>query len=84
MTEANLLEFYGEECPHCETMHPLVERLEKETGLKIKKYEVWHNEENSKLMDEYDKNLCDGIPFFYNTKTNKWLCGAVSYEELKN
>jgi len=80
---SHLLEFYGEECAHCETMKPLVKRLEKETGLKVKKYEVWHNEKNAKLMDKYDKKYCGGVPFFYNTKTDKWLCGAADYEKLK-
>lgn len=79
----NLLEFYGTECPHCIKMHPLVERLEKETGAKVEKFEVWHNEENSKKMDEYDKNYCGGVPFFFNTKTNKWICGETGYEDLK-
>ncbi len=79
----NLLEFYGTECSHCIKMHPLVEQLEKETGAKVEKIEVWHNAENAKKMDEYDKNLCGGVPFFFNTKTNKWICGETSYEELK-
>jgi len=79
----NLLEFYGTECPHCIKMHPLVERLEKETGVKVEKFEVWHNEENSRKMDEYDKDYCGGVPFFFNTKTNKWICGETGYEDLK-
>ena len=78
-----LLEFYGEECPNCVDMEPLVEKLEKELSIKVKKYEIWHNEENSKLMDKYDKNFCGGVPFFYNTKTNKWICGSTDYEKLK-
>ena len=41
-----LIEFYGEECPHCQAMLPLVERLEKEEGLKVERHEVWHNKEN--------------------------------------
>lgn len=79
----NLLEFYGTECPHCLRMHPLVERLEKKTKLKVQKFEVWHNEENARKMEEYDKNYCGGVPFFYNFKTGKWICGATDYENLK-
>lgn len=79
-----LLEFYGKECPHCIKMMPLVEKLEKEIGLKVEKYEVWHNEENAKKMEEYDKGLCGGVPFFFNTDTNKYICGEASYEELKH
>ena len=79
-----LIDFYGKECPHCITMMPLVEKLEKEAGLKVEKYEVWHNEENTKKMAEYDKGRCGGVPFFINTDTNVIICGEASYEELRN
>lgn len=78
-----LLEFYGEECPHCLKMAPLVERFKKETGAEVQQYEVWHNEANARKMEEYDKGLCGGVPFFFNTENRKWICGSVSYDELK-
>lgn len=78
-----LLEFYGKECPHCLRMHEKVERLEKETGAKAEKYEVWHDDGNAKKMQEYDKGLCGGVPFFFNTETGKFICGETSYDELK-
>ena len=78
-----LLEFYGQECPHCSSMHLLVKQLEKETGVSVEQYEVWHVDENAKKMEEYDKNLCGGVPFFYNTKTGRHICGETSYEALK-
>ena len=74
--EPCLLEFYGKECPHCSAMLPLVERLQNEEGVKVQQYEVWHNAENAKLMKKYDQNRCGGVPFFYNTRTEKWLCGG--------
>ena len=81
---SHLLEFYGTECPYCVSMHELVERLEKEEGIKVEALEVWHNKENEKRLLELDKGLCGGVPFFYNTKTKKWICGEASYEELKS
>ena len=80
----HLLEFYGTECPHCVDMHDLVVRLEKEENIKIEALEIWHNKENEKIMEKYDKDLCGGVPFFFNTKNNKFICGEASYEELKN
>jgi hypothetical protein len=65
-------------------MHDLVVRLEKEEGIKIEALEVWHNKENEKRLIELDKDFCGGVPFFYNTKTEKWICGDASYEELKD
>ncbi|MBU1126564.1 MAG: thioredoxin family protein [Patescibacteria group bacterium] len=78
-----LLEFFGETCPHCIEMHPLVEKLEKELGVQFEKNEVWNNEENAAKMSEYDKGICGGVPFFFNTETKEHICGATSYENLK-
>jgi hypothetical protein len=64
-------------------MEPLVERLEEELGVKVKRYEVWHNQENAKIFMKYDQGRCGSVPFFYNTKTNKWICGKTTYEKLK-
>lgn len=77
-----LLEFYGTECAHCRVMAPLVERLERELGVDVQKYETWHNEANARKMDEYDRGLCGGVPFFFNTETTDYICGEVEYEEL--
>jgi thiol-disulfide isomerase/thioredoxin len=80
----HLLEFYGTECPHCIDMHELVERMEKEEGIKVEAIEVWHNKENEKKMEEIKCfNECGGVPFFYNTKTEKFICGEADYETLK-
>ncbi len=78
-----LLEFYGETCPHCIEMKPIVEKLEKETGLTVEKFEVWDDEENAKKQAEYDKDLCGGVPFFINTESKKFICGSADEEETK-
>lgn len=78
-----LIDFYGKECPHCLRMMPLVDQLEKEAGLKVEKLEVWHNQDNAKKMEEYDKGQCGGVPFFVNTDTGAMICGEAPYEELK-
>lgn len=79
----SLLEFYGETCPHCVTMKPLVEKLEAELGVKVEKFEVWNNEDNAKKMEEYDTGLCGGVPFFFNTESKKFICGSSDYTALK-
>jgi len=80
---SNLIEFYGTECPHCIRMQPLIERLQKEEGLTVERFEVWHNDENREKMMQYDRGFCGGVPFFINTETNKWICGEAPYEEFK-
>lgn len=80
---SDLLMFYGTECVHCHRMDPLVAKLEREMKVKVQKLEVWHNEENARALQGLDKGFCGGVPFFYNMKTKKWICGEVPYEDLK-
>jgi len=81
----NLLFFYGLECPHCVSTEKEVDTLIKE-GFPIDKLEVYHNNENDKLLIELDSadDCCGGVPFFINQKNGKTLCGEVSYKEIKN
>lgn len=78
-----LIMFTGTECDHCHEMHPLLDQLEQEEGLKVERVEVWHNEENMKKLMEIDDGKCGGIPFFFNEETGKWICGNCDYEKLK-
>ncbi|HJN57312.1 MAG TPA: thioredoxin family protein [Candidatus Woesearchaeota archaeon] len=83
-----LIEFYGTECVHCKEMVPIIAQVEKELGVKITRLEVWHDSENAKLLKEYDidengNEFCGGIPFFYNEKTGKKICGNTKIEKLK-
>ena len=80
----DLLMFFGTECKHCHEMMPLVEQLEKELKVKVEKLEVWHDSKNRAIFDKSNNIIrCTGVPFFYNKKTKKGICGATSYEELK-
>lgn len=87
--EGRIIEFYGTECPHCHEMEPLIERLERETPVKITRLEVWHNEENRHLMQHHAAPIlraCGGVlgvPAFYNERTRKALCGEQAYEDLR-
>ena len=81
--KTRVLEFYGTECEHCHDMDPIVKKVEKETGIVLEKFEVWHNEENDRIRQKYDRGFCGGVPFFYNESNGKWVCGAVDYETFK-
>ena len=79
-----LVMFYGEECVHCHEMFPLVDKLEKELGIKVKKLEVWHNSKSREVYDKVNTKVkCTGVPYFYNEKSKEGICGAVSYAVLK-
>lgn len=49
---ADLYLFYGEECPHCAKEKVFLAKLKSELGdkLQLHYYEVWHNQDNARLM----------------------------------
>ncbi len=85
----HIIEFYGETCPHCLSMKPVIESLEKEKGVEIQKLEVWNNAEHKKLMMQYEDIIgeaCGGfaaVPAFVNTKTKQALCGAHDTRDIE-
>lgn len=64
-------------------MMPIVEALKQE-GFEIEMLETWHNEENADLLETFDKGLCGGVPFFYNTDTKKFLCGEATEQDVRD
>ena len=80
---SHLLNFYGAECPHCKKMEPLIQALEEKEGIVIDRLEVWSDEGNMSMLEGYDKGRCGGVPFFYNTKTDAYICGEATYEQLE-
>ena len=64
-------------------MRRLIARIESEFGISIEEREVWQNESNYRLLENYIKNHeCPGIPVFVNTQTGVLLCGEVTYRQL--
>lgn len=84
MENPDLIEFYGEECPHCKRMKRTIVEFEKKTGIVITKLEVWHNEENMKLLEGIDAFAhCGGVPFLFNRISGKFVCGETTLDELE-
>jgi predicted DCC family thiol-disulfide oxidoreductase YuxK len=50
--------FYGTECEHCAKMEKLVKKLEQEKNIKVNRFEVWHDKDNRKTMEELDIEPC--------------------------
>ena len=78
-----LLFFYGDGCEHCKNEEAIVKVLAIE-GVSIQKIEVWNNKENDILLEKLDcrEDNCGGIPFFYNQKNKKTICGEATKEEV--
>lgn len=79
-----LYEFYGEECSHCKEMAPKVDELQEKENVEVNQLEVWNNEENAEKMKRLDDGKCGGVPFFYNTESDEWICGETDLESLRN
>ena len=85
----NIIEFYGESCPHCMAMKPVVEQLEKDLDIEIQKLEVWNDTKNQEVMKKYEDIIAEacggmaGVPSFVNTDTKQALCGAHDPGDIK-
>lgn len=85
-----LIDFYGEECPHCHRMMPLVDKIALEEGLSVDKFEVWHNKTNAENMRLYRPEILQacggafGVPVLVEPESRRVLCGEVSYDMLRH
>ncbi len=80
----HLIFFYGTECEHCHDMFPYIDRIEAEEKVTIVKLECWHNSKNDAIREKMDNGFCGGLPFIFNTKSKKGICGVVPYEKFKD
>jgi thiol-disulfide isomerase/thioredoxin len=81
--------FYGEDCPHCKKMHPIVKEIVKEIGAKFKFLEIWYDEENADYMRSFSKIIEDSsqnhdlsVPTFLDIKNKEAIVGSKTKEEL--
>ena len=65
-------------------MDPKVDELEEEQDVDVKQLEVWNDQENAEKQMELDDGKCGGVPFFYNTETDEWICGETDQETLQD
>lgn len=53
--------FWGNGCPHCAAVQEFYDKWEKKDMVKIKKFEVWYDKANAKIMEERF-NKCNPVP----------------------
>lgn len=78
-----LLQFKGKGDDYCAQMEPLKEQLKEELGVEIRDFEVWYDSSNLELLQRLDKGRCGGVPFFYNKRSRRYICGATTYDNLR-
>tara|TARA_Y100000310_G_C20678351_1_gene814395 strand:+ start:1090 stop:1296 length:207 start_codon:yes stop_codon:yes gene_type:complete len=64
-------------------MNPLIDKLEKELKITVTRLEMWHDSKNKTLFDKHAKDKCMAVPFFFNEKNEKFICGKTTYDKLK-
>jgi glutaredoxin len=83
-SEADLILFWGEGCPHCEVVKTHIKDNNLETKVKIAYKEVYYDKENQKLIEntvqkcpEIDSSRGVGVPLAFDTKNSKCLYGDI-------
>lgn len=79
---ADMILFWGEGCPHCETVKTYISENNVEKRLTISQLEVYYNRTNQKLLQE-KVNFCPeisdktqvGVPLGFLPKEKKCLLG---------
>eukprot|EP00922_Rhytidocystis_sp_ex-Travisia-forbesii_P010689 GHVS01015648.1.p1 GENE.GHVS01015648.1~~GHVS01015648.1.p1 ORF type:complete len:152 (-),score=16.23 GHVS01015648.1:1-417(-) len=64
-------------------MESSVSAVSKHMNINVARLEVWHNKENMIVLQQLDrKSRCGGLPYYYNTRTCQWICGATTTYNL--
>ena len=71
----HIIEFYGETCPHCVIMRPIVEGIEKDLKITIQKLEVWNSEKNF-YTSTGRKNVRYNRGYLSST-----ICSVINYND---
>ncbi len=80
----HLIAFTGRGDSYCDFMDPLRKQMCAELNVKIRTFEVWQEPRNLELLRKLDGGQCGGVPFFYNRRSGQWICGATTYDNLKD
>lgn len=90
----NIYVFWGDGCPHCEALFQFLETIPKEYQkyFRVYAFEVWYNEENGKIMDQFAHILGGevgnrGVPYIivgedafrgYDATLNQTLLNSIT------
>jgi glutaredoxin len=81
-SNADLIMFWGEGCPHCEKVKDYISTNKLDQKIKISLKEVYYNKDNQKELEstvtkcpEIDTKQGIGVPLAFDTKNQKCLYG---------
>ncbi|OFV67976.1 MAG: cytochrome c biogenesis protein, transmembrane region [Candidatus Syntrophoarchaeum caldarius] len=77
--------FYGKDCPHCQALNPIIDEIEADhPNLVIHRYEVYYNDTNYEIFDEFRDRYgikVGGVPVIFFNDT--YLSGDITKEEIE-
>jgi hypothetical protein len=80
----SLIFFYGKDDGYSNYMMPLVQKMEEQFGIEVRRFEVWRGPQKAQeLLSKMDRQRCGGVPFFYNKDTKLSICGATTEANLR-
>ena len=79
--ELKILDFMGTWCQPCKTMSPILDEVEKETGVEIRKIDVDDNEE---MVIAYEIRNIPTLIFIKDNEIVDKVTGTISKEILIN
>ncbi len=80
--------FYGGRCPFSLAVMPMIDWLEKMLPVDFDRREVWDNEDNERLRDEYKEELVEAcgrktiVPALVDVQARRAICNPDSYVDL--
>jgi hypothetical protein len=78
-----LLEFVADSSQQCKLMEPLVHRLEEDLGTTVRRIDIHARPDYMTLFDAVGGQEGGNVPFFYNRRTARAICGATPYDNLQ-
>lgn len=78
-----LLSFHSDNNDVCEQMEPVVQRLEEEMNVKVRRINAFRRREFFTLLEAMGHDECGNLPFYYNRRSAQAVCGATTYKNLK-
>lgn len=78
-----ILEFISDDNEQCDAMKPVVDRLEKDFNIKVRRLNISRRPDLLPLFEAVGGNEGGNLPFYYNRRTAQAICGATPYSNLK-
>jgi hypothetical protein len=78
-----LIEFHSDQVENAGYMEPILQRLERELGTRIRRVNIMRKREYMNVLETIGHDECGTFPFYFNRKTGQAVCGPTSYMNLR-